>query len=135
MAGGNSPHVPYASESYVDAPERYPIPQAELHDIDDPAAFSSNYQHISVEERKEHLVVARNSLELLSSILNSDAEPKTLKVNILMLEKINITRIINWCFVYYFIIMFFVCVQSFFRLFFLPHAFHLWPCSDRLFNK
>ncbi|KAG5043598.1 hypothetical protein AAZX31_03G145000 [Glycine max] len=79
MAGGNSPHVPYASESYVDAPERYPIPQAELHDIDDPAAFSSNYQHISVEERKEHLVVARNSLELLSSILNSDAEPKTLK--------------------------------------------------------
>ena len=91
MAGGNSPHVPYASESYVDAPERYPIPQAELHDIDDPAAFSSNYQHTSVEERKENLVVARNSLELLSSILNSEAEPKPLKVNILMLEKINIT--------------------------------------------
>ncbi|ESW34541.1 hypothetical protein PHAVU_001G161300 [Phaseolus vulgaris] len=83
MAGGNSPPIPYASESHanqypVDPPERYPIPEAEL-DMDDPAAFSSTYQHISVEEKKEHLVVARNSLELLSSILNSEAEPKPLK--------------------------------------------------------
>ncbi|KAG4913241.1 hypothetical protein AAZX31_19G151000 [Glycine max] len=89
MAGGNSPPVPYASESYahqypVDPPERYPIPEAELHDIDDPAAFSSNYQHTSVEERKENLVVARNSLELLSSILNSEAEPKPLKEDLTM---------------------------------------------------
>ncbi|BAT85536.1 TOM1-like protein 2 [Vigna umbellata] len=83
MAGGNSPSIPYASESYahqypVDPPERYPIPDAEL-DMDDPAAFSSNYQQISVEETKEHLVVARNSLELLSSILSSEADPKPLK--------------------------------------------------------
>jgi len=91
MAGGNSPPIPYASESYsnqypVDPPERYPIPEAEL-DMNDPAAFSSNYQNISVEEKKEHLVVARNSLELLSSILNSEAEPKPLKVNILIINK------------------------------------------------
>lgn len=94
-AGGNSARLPFASESNaheypVDPPERYPIPEAQLHGLDDHAAFSSNYQHISIEEKKEHLVVARNSLELLSSILNSDAEPKHLKVNILMLEKSNI---------------------------------------------
>lgn len=99
MAGGNSPSIPYASESYahqypVDPPERYPIPDAEL-DMDDPAAFSSNYQQISVEETKEHLVVARNSLELLSSILSSEADPKPLKVNITKIKG-NITKIMNW---------------------------------------
>lgn len=62
----------------LDPPERYPIPEAGLHALDD-SAFSSD-QHISIEEKKEHLVVARNSFELLSSILNSEAEPKPLKV-------------------------------------------------------
>ncbi|XP_061341705.1 TOM1-like protein 2 [Gastrolobium bilobum] len=84
LAGGNSPPVPYALESYmhqqpVDPPERYPIPEAGLYAVDDSATFSSNHQHVSIEEKKEHLVVARNSLELLSSILNSEAEPKPLK--------------------------------------------------------
>lgn len=94
MTGGNSASVPYTLESYaheypVDPPERYPIPEAELHHLDDAAAFSSNYQHISIEEKKEHLVVARNSLELLSSILNSEAEPKPLKedITVSMLDK------------------------------------------------
>ncbi|TKY62357.1 Class E vacuolar protein-sorting machinery protein HSE1 [Spatholobus suberectus] len=87
MAGGNSPPVPYTLESSthqypLDPPERYPIPEAGLENMDDAAAFSSNYQHISSEEKKEHLVVARNSLELLSSILSSEAEPKPLKEDI-----------------------------------------------------
>lgn len=64
----------------LDPPESYPIPEAGLHAMDD-SAFFSDHQHISTEEKKEHLVVARNSLELLSSILNSEAEPKPLKVN------------------------------------------------------
>ncbi|XP_020213920.1 TOM1-like protein 2 [Cajanus cajan] len=87
MAGGNSPSAPYTLESDtnqypVDPPERYPIPQAELYEMDDSATFSTNYLHMSIEEKKEHLVVARNSLELLSSILNSEAEPKPLKEDI-----------------------------------------------------
>ncbi|XP_027351634.1 TOM1-like protein 2 [Abrus precatorius] len=93
MTGGNSQPVPYGSESFthepLDPPERYPIPEAGLHAMDDSAAFSSNYQHISIEEKKEHLVVARNSLELLSSILSSEAEPKPLKedLTVSLLEK------------------------------------------------
>ncbi|XP_057438546.1 TOM1-like protein 2 [Lotus japonicus] len=84
MGGGNSAAVPYSLESYthqdpLDPPERYPIPEAGLHALDGSAAFSSNHLPVSVEEKKEHLVVARNSLELLSSILNSEAEPKPLK--------------------------------------------------------
>ncbi|MCH85571.1 target of Myb protein 1-like, partial [Trifolium medium] len=83
--GGNSPPIPYASESHaLDPPERYPVPEAGLHalSLDDSAAFFTDHQPASVEEKKEHLVVARNSLELLSSILNSEAEPKPLKEDI-----------------------------------------------------
>ncbi|CAL5193758.1 unnamed protein product [Lathyrus oleraceus] len=85
-AGGNSPPIPYASESHtyqqsLNPPERYPIPVAGLHALalDDSEAFFTDHQPVSVEEKKEHLVVARNSLEVLSSILNSEAEPKPLK--------------------------------------------------------
>jgi hypothetical protein len=88
-AGGNSPPIPYASESLayqhpLDPPERYPVPEAGLHalSLDESAAFFTDHQPASVEEKKEHLVVARNSLELLSSILNSEAEPKPLKEDI-----------------------------------------------------
>lgn len=86
MTTGNSPPIPYASESSayqhpLDPPERYPVPEAGLHALalDDSAAFFSDHQPASAEEKKEHLVVARNSLELLSSILNSEAVPKPLK--------------------------------------------------------
>lgn len=86
MTTGNSPPIPYASESSayqhpLDPPERYPVPEAGLHALalDDSAAFFSDHQPASAEEKKEHLVVARNSLELLSSILNSETEPKPLK--------------------------------------------------------
>lgn len=96
MGGGNSAAVPYSLESYthqdpLDPPERYPIPEAGLHALDGSAAFSSNHQPVSVEEKKEHLVVARNSLELLSSILNSEAEPKPLKVNFFEFEESSFT--------------------------------------------
>ncbi|XP_058766477.1 TOM1-like protein 2 [Vicia villosa] len=85
-AGGNSPPIPYATESHtyqqsLNPPERYPVPEAGLRALalDDSEAFFTDHQPVSVEEKKEHLVVARNSLEVLSSILNSEAEPKPLK--------------------------------------------------------
>lgn len=92
MAGGSSPPIPYATESHtyqhlLDPPERYPIPEAGQHDVGDSATIFSGHQHISDEEKKEHLVVARNSLELLSSILNSEAEPKPLKVNVFQVKE------------------------------------------------
>ncbi|CAL0326858.1 unnamed protein product [Lupinus luteus] len=83
FGGDNSPTVPYTLESYLDQqrlnpPGIYPIPPAgSLHALND-SSFSSD-QHISIEETKEHLVIARNSLELLSSILNTEEEPKPLK--------------------------------------------------------
>ncbi|XP_057440630.1 TOM1-like protein 2 [Lotus japonicus] len=64
----------------VPLPERSPILEAGLHPRnEDYAAFSPNYLPTSDEEKKGRLVAARNSLELLSSILNSEQEPKPLK--------------------------------------------------------
>ncbi|XLR43926.1 hypothetical protein S83_028586, partial [Arachis hypogaea] len=71
VGGGSSP-------GGLDPPSSYPVPEAGLVSMDD-LAFSSGLQHMSAEEKKELLVVARNSLEFLSSIINSEAEPKTLK--------------------------------------------------------
>ncbi|XP_054803221.1 TOM1-like protein 2 [Prosopis cineraria] len=91
--GENSAHVPYSLESHVhedslDPPESYPIPDAAFH-VMNRSGFSSSPRSLSVEEKKEHLVIARNSLELLSTILNSGAEPKLLKedVTVSLLEK------------------------------------------------
>ncbi|KAI9119216.1 hypothetical protein K1719_009891 [Acacia pycnantha] len=91
--GGNSAHVPYSLESHVpedslEPPESYPVPVAPLHAMSG-SALSSNPRSLSVEEKKEHLVIARNSLELLSTILNSGAEPKLLKedVTVSLLER------------------------------------------------
>ncbi|KAK4281291.1 hypothetical protein QN277_012807 [Acacia crassicarpa] len=91
--GGNSAHVPYSLESHVpedslDPPESYPVPVAPLHAMSG-SALPSNPRSLSVEEKKEHLVIARNSLELLSTILNSGAEPKLLKedVTVSLLER------------------------------------------------
>ena len=85
--GGNSAYVPYSLESHVpedslDPPESYPVPVAPLHAMSG-SALSSNPRSLSVEEKKEHLVIARNNLELLCTIVNFGAEPKLLKVNFL----------------------------------------------------
>ncbi|KAF7818426.1 TOM1-like protein 2 [Senna tora] len=93
MDEGNSAHMPYSTELFVpgdplDPPGSYPIPDTGVHEMNG-SAFSSNHLGLSAEEKKEHLVIARNSLELLSSILNSEAEPKPLKedVTVSLLEK------------------------------------------------
>ncbi|KAF5482402.1 hypothetical protein F2P56_002977 [Juglans regia] len=90
---GNSLPMQYSLESYVhqqpvSPPGSYPIPDTGMHDSGG-SAFPFNYPGLSVEEKKEYLVVTRNSLELLSSILDAEAEPKPLKedLTISMLEK------------------------------------------------
>lgn len=89
---GDSPAMQYTLESYVDQPlsppGSYPVPDRGLQDADGSANYSS-FQSSSIEEKKESLVVARNSLELLTSILNTEAEPKPLKVFILNLLESN----------------------------------------------
>lgn len=81
---GASPSLQSTLESYVhdplSPPERYPVPDTGLHGGANHSDFPFNYQNIAVEDKKELLVVARNSLELLSSILNTETDPKPLKV-------------------------------------------------------
>lgn len=49
-------------------PPEYPIPDMDLHDLDDSIIGGS----LSVEEKKEFLVTTRNSVDLLSSILSAE---------------------------------------------------------------
>ena len=60
-------------------PDRYPVPDSGFHGEDN-ATFHF-YGSQSVEEKKEILEITRNSLDILSSILNSETEPKPMKVN------------------------------------------------------
>ncbi|XP_008235674.1 PREDICTED: target of Myb protein 1 [Prunus mume] len=89
---GTSPTMQSTLESYVheplSPPERYPVPDTGLHGANH-NDFAFNYQSLAVEEKKEVLVVARNSLELLSSILNTETDPKPLKeeLTLNMLDK------------------------------------------------
>lgn len=89
---GNSLPVQYAVESFgqqpLSPPDRYPLPDSGLHDADG-SAFPFNYQSLPGEEKKEFLVITRNSVELLSTILNSETEPKPLKedLTLSMLER------------------------------------------------
>lgn len=70
----------YTLESYIgneqmtSPPGQYPIPNAN----DQTSQY--NFGSLSLEDNKEFLVVTRNSLDLLSSILDSGAEPALVKV-------------------------------------------------------
>lgn len=59
-------------------PENYPIPDMGSHHSEN--ATYSSFGGRSVEEKREFLMVTRNTLELFSSILNSEDEPKPVKV-------------------------------------------------------
>ena len=89
---GSSSPIPYSLESYIHeqplSPSGlHPIPDAGLHGhgAADGTAFSYNYGILSMEEKTEFLQITRNSLELLSSILETDTEPKPVKVIHLLL--------------------------------------------------
>lgn len=66
------------NEQLLSPPESYPIPDTGLRNHE-----HTTYIGESIEEKKEFLVVTRNSLEILSSILNSEVEPKPIKVTLL----------------------------------------------------
>ena len=66
------------NEQLLSPPESYPIPDTGMRNHE-----QTTYSGESIEEKKELLVVTRNSLEILSSIMNSDVEPKPIKVTFL----------------------------------------------------
>ncbi|KAA8550748.1 hypothetical protein F0562_002432 [Nyssa sinensis] len=90
---GNMAPMQYSLESYIhqqpmSPPEGYPVTDTGLHGSDH-STVPYSYGIQSVEEKKEFLVITRNSLDLLSSILNSGTEPKAIKddLTVSMLEK------------------------------------------------
>ncbi|KAJ8899509.1 hypothetical protein K2173_018483 [Erythroxylum novogranatense] len=83
----------YSSESYIQQlplspPESHNVTDSELNGAEYPANLY-NHGSVSVEKRNEFLLTTRNSLELLSSILNSETEPKPIKedLTVSLLEK------------------------------------------------
>ncbi|XP_043691810.1 TOM1-like protein 2 [Telopea speciosissima] len=83
------PLAPDVHQQPFSPPEIYPMaPHFDPHGIDhtDIAYHGGGFP---VEEKKEFLVVTRNSIDILSSILNSQAEPKSLKddLTLSMVEK------------------------------------------------
>ncbi|XP_059626022.1 TOM1-like protein 2 [Cornus florida] len=89
--GGNSPPMQYSLESYIrqqpmSPPRSYPVPDLGLDSPDNNSSLH-NYGDQSVEEKREFLLITRNSLDLFSSMLNS--EPKHIKDDLMvsMLEK------------------------------------------------
>ncbi|XP_057798097.1 TOM1-like protein 2 [Salvia miltiorrhiza] len=77
----------YLGEQQLAPSEGHPIPNSGAANEEVPSFISYGFQ--SNEEKKEHLLVARNSLDILSSILNSDTEPKPVKddLTVSMLER------------------------------------------------
>ncbi|CAN4093252.1 unnamed protein product [Withania somnifera] len=67
----------HMNEQLLSPPESYPIPDTGLRSHE-----HTTYIGESIEGKKEFLVVTRNSLEILSSILNSEVEPKPIKDNL-----------------------------------------------------
>ncbi|MBA0790925.1 hypothetical protein Gohar_015539 [Gossypium harknessii] len=76
---GNSPHLHHTLESFIGEPlaptENYPINGTGLHGSD----FACNYGRLSLEHKKELFKVTRNSLEVLSSMLSKETQPKPTK--------------------------------------------------------
>lgn len=82
MQDGNTSPMQYPLESYINQPpENYPFPEAGLQNQEH--GSSINYGGGSVEEKREFLIIARNNLDIFSSILKSEVEPKPIKVRLL----------------------------------------------------
>lgn len=88
--GGNSgpPYETMESRVYQQPLSPRPLPDMDLMGIEDDISPYS-YASQSVEQKKELLVVSRNSLDLLSSILDSGMEPIPIndELTVTMLEK------------------------------------------------
>ncbi|XWS36434.1 hypothetical protein CRYUN_Cryun20dG0085800 [Craigia yunnanensis] len=89
---GNSPPLHHTLESYLEESlppsENYPFNNTGLHGTNH-STFAYDYGSLSVEQKKELFEVTRNSLEVLSSMLNTETEPKHIKDELTesMLEK------------------------------------------------
>lgn len=68
----------YLGQQQLLPAEDYPVPTSGAANEEVPSFISYGIQ--SNEQKKELLLIARNSLDILSSILNSDTEPKPVKV-------------------------------------------------------
>ncbi|KAI3506866.1 hypothetical protein L1887_21458 [Cichorium endivia] len=91
--GGNSSPMYQTVESLVHQqpippPDRFSLPDIALMGIEDDT-LPYTYTDQSVDQKKESLLVARNSLDLLSSILNSGIDPIPIndELTVSMLEK------------------------------------------------
>lgn len=77
---GNSPFTHGTDErGQLAIPQRYPYSNIDEHDFDSNEAFYES-EGLPVEEKKEILVVTRNSIDILASILNSVPQQKHIKV-------------------------------------------------------
>lgn len=74
------PMETYINEDFLSPPETYPMPEMGSNNAENTSFISFTGQ--SIEEKREFLVVTRNSLDVLSSILNSDGERKPTKVTL-----------------------------------------------------
>lgn len=129
------PSMQYNLESYLgqqplSPPERYPIPNTGAENEVDATYISYGFQ--SIEENKEFLVTARNTLDILSSILNSDTEPKPLKVN-LFLKLINSFLQITMIFLTYSTFLLLLLRIYCLVLIFVAHS-HIWVSADETAN-
>lgn len=98
MDDGTLPTMQYPIDSYLgqeplNPPESYPVPDAGL-DENSGATYQRSYGGLSAEEKKEFMEITRNSLEVLSCMLNSSDEPNVAKddVTISLLEKCKESR-------------------------------------------
>lgn len=78
----------YVHQEPISPSGNHPFPDTGLQAVDH-TSFAYNYRSLSGDEKKEVLVITRNSLDVLSSILNTEAEPKPIKdeLTVSMLEK------------------------------------------------
>lgn len=67
---------PNMDEHEAGFPDGYPFPTSDNQDTD----FAYHGTALSVEEKKEFLVITRNSVDILSSMLNAETDKKPVKV-------------------------------------------------------
>ncbi|KAH0916768.1 hypothetical protein HID58_031214 [Brassica napus] len=59
----------------VPPPGSYPVPNQVQASGDDGGGFDYSFGNLSIKDKKEQIEITRNSLELLSSMLNTDGKP------------------------------------------------------------
>lgn len=83
VGDGRMPPMHSSLESYVHqeplSPESYPVPDTVLQSRDY-FGLTYNFGSLSVDEKKELILITQNSVDLLSSLLNTETEPKPIKV-------------------------------------------------------